>query len=206
MRERGADLIDAAQPACAAGASGNIAAMNTSPATAARPADGGEDPLRLFVALWPQPALAQALHGWAAEGAGARALPAQRLHLTLHFLGSVARARLPALRDALRVPSRAFVLEFADCQRWSRRLLVALPHAVPEELRELHASLGQALRGLELPVEGRPFRPHVTLSRHESPGLPPRRTTPLRWPVSGHVLVQSQPASGQVYTVLQHYR
>jgi 2'-5' RNA ligase len=170
------------------------------------PADDALHTVRLFLALWPAPALARAMHAWAAGGATQRPLPASRLHLTLHFLGQVPRGRLPALREGLRVPVRPFVLEFAACRRWSRSLLVALPESVPQELKDLHESLGQALHRLDLPVEDRPFHPHVTLSRHGASDLLPPAPTPLRWPVSEYVLAQSEPGLRRVYTVLQSFR
>ena len=65
-----------------------------------------ERPLRLFLALWPAPALREALaaraDGWTWTPA-ARRTPADKLHVTLHFLGDVAPARLPALRTGLAV-------------------------------------------------------------------------------------------------------
>ena len=53
--------------------------------------------------------------------------------------------------------------------------------------------------GESLPVEKRPFRPHVTLARHAAGAVPPSETAPLRWPVNGHALVQS---AGGRYTPL----
>ena len=41
----------------------------------------------------------------------AKRVRAERLHLTLHFLGDVPRERLPALGEALSVPLRAVPIE-----------------------------------------------------------------------------------------------
>jgi RNA 2',3'-cyclic 3'-phosphodiesterase len=178
--------------------------VNDGSADNTRSAESTPQTVRLFLALWPAPPLARAMHAWAG-GAAQRPLPAARLHLTLHFLGQVPRGRLPTLYEGLQLPVNPFVLEFADCQRWCRGLLVALPESVPRELSDLHASLGQALRRLDLPVEDRPFRPHVTLSRHCAADALSLPRAPLRWPVRGYVLAQSEPGSRRVYTVLQSF-
>lgn len=178
--------------------------VSDGPADDTRSAESAPQTVRLFLALWPAPPLARAMHA-VAGGAAQRPLPAARLHLTMHFLGQVPRGRLPALYEGLRLPVHPFVLEFTACQRWSRGLLVALPESVPRELSDLHESLAQALRRLGLPVEDRPFRPHVTLSRHWASDILPRPRAPLRWPVRGYVLAQSEPGSRRVYTVLQSF-
>jgi 2'-5' RNA ligase len=168
----------------------------------------GPDAARLFIALWPEQTLQCALHAWcAAPLAGARAAPvaAERLHMTLHFLGNVPRARLPALAQALCLSFAPFELTFSRCERWPRGLLVAVPDAVPQPLLDLHAALGRALEELRLPREQRPFRPHVTMARRSMSTAPPTRPTPLCWPVQGYVLMESCPAPHRQYKLLQTY-
>ena len=63
------------------------------------------DPLRVFFAIWPTEPAARALHDWAgalATTTGGKVMPAQTIHLTLAFLGSVDSARVPAAIDAAR--------------------------------------------------------------------------------------------------------
>lgn len=133
------------------------------------------DPLRLFLALWPPPpavAQLQALQqawGWPA---GAAPVPAQRLHLTLQFLGAVPPARLPALEAALPPAGEPCRLEAAQPRCWPGGLAV-LELAAPPRLQALHAALARALQALELPVDARPWRPHVTLARRVAPCTPP---------------------------------
>ena len=163
-------------------------AMPCGPPSIAAAADG---PLRLFVALWPEPPLRQALAAWAAPWVGAgRPVAASQLHLTLHFLGSVPQSQLPALRHALHVPAVPCSLQIGGCAHW-RDLLVALPLQLPPELGERHARLGEALQVLGLPRESRAWRPHITLARRHTGPLPPPLATPLVWPVRSHVLVVS---------------
>ncbi len=166
------------------------------------------DTLRLFLALWPGPrtraALAACRDGWHWPP-GARPVATDRLHLTLHFIGAVPRPRLPALVEGLQLPCPRFALEFGHAELWPRGTAVLRPLDEPPALPELHARLGAALRRLELPVEARAFRPHVTLARRAAgarPGPPPPR---LRWPVQSYALVQSLPGPPGGYRVLCRY-
>jgi 2'-5' RNA ligase len=170
--------------------------------------DDRAETARLFIALWPEPDLAGALHaqcGVCATDPGARVVAPQRVHLTLHFLGSVPRQTRPALACALRVPFQPFELRFSHCEQWPHGLRVAVPDTAVPPLIRLHAALGQALQGLGLPVEERPFRPHLTLARRATAPLPSTKGPPLHWPVSGYVLVESQAARGGAYQVVRAY-
>jgi 2'-5' RNA ligase len=164
------------------------------------------DPARLFLALWPDAAARTALQAWQrAIGwpAGARPTAAAHLHLTLHFIGAVPRERLPQLATGLAVPAEAFELVLDDFAVWPNGVAVLCPSAAPPALLALNAALGPALRALGLPVDDRPYRPHVTLARHARGALlagPP--PGPVGWPVrSGYVLAES--AGG--YRVLQRF-
>jgi RNA 2',3'-cyclic 3'-phosphodiesterase len=168
-------------------------------------ADTPTDAARLFIALWPGDAMRDRLHAWSAPclaTAGTRPVATPQLHLTLHFLGNVARTKLPALRAALRLPMQAFELRFSTCERWPGGLLVTRPDVVPQALSALHARLGDGLRGLGLPTELRAFRPHVTLARRHTGALPPPAEPPLRWRVRQFVLVESGRSAGAGYTLL----
>ena len=159
-------------------------------ATAAAPA------ARLFVALWPDAALRAALAArrdactWPA---GAAVVATPRLHMTLHFIGEVAAERLSAIVQGLRVPLQPFELALDRCVAWPRGLVVLQPSETPAPLLALHAACADALRVLELPVQRRPFRAHVTLARDAAGALLPPDTRPLRWPVREVALVRSHP-------------
>jgi 2'-5' RNA ligase len=169
------------------------------------------DQARLFIALWPPAELQVALHDWCIAcclGAHVHPVAAVRLHLTLHFLGTVPRQRLPELVGGLHVPFEPFELRFSfnHCERWARGVVVALPEAAPPPLAILHGALGRSARALGLPTDERPFRPHVTLARRHSGAFSRRQpiegTAALRWPVRGYVLVESQPGPPSAYRPL----
>jgi 2'-5' RNA ligase len=160
---------------------------------------------RLFLALWPGPRLRGTLAAcrdrtpWPP---GAAPTATDKLHLTLHFIGSVPAARVAEVAAALQVPVRAFALQLDVAECWHGGLAVLRPRVVPPRLQQLHAELAAALRRLTLPVEARAFRPHVTLARRAAQPLAPAE--PLRWRIAGYVLVESLP-DGR-YRVLKRYR
>jgi 2'-5' RNA ligase len=163
------------------------------------------DPVRLFLALWPDADVRSALAGQQALWqwpAGARPTRIDSLHLTLHFIGAVDAARVPAILAACHSESACFTLMLDRPELWPNHCAVLCASERPPALDALHQSLAQILRSLALPVEKRPFRPHVTLARRAAGAVPPREVAPLRWPVHGHALVQS---AGGRYTPLAHF-
>jgi 2'-5' RNA ligase len=127
---------------------------------------------RLFVGLWPAARARAGVLRWQAAcewPAGARPTPPERVHLTLHFLGQVERERIAALGRALNLAVPRFELRLHRAAVWLNGVAVLEPaegrNDVPTALLALHARLGEALQGIGLPLETRPFRPHVTLAR-----------------------------------------
>lgn len=169
-------------------------------------ADARAPTLRLFIALWPTPAVRAALAarrdsvGWPT---GAAPVADERLHVTLHFLGAVAIERLTELVPALAVPWSGCTIALGDPARWPHGLVVLPVPRPPAPLRELHAKLADRLTGLGLPVEQRAFRPHVTLARRADRAQVPAAAAPLRWRPTDYALVRSHPTTG--YHVLARY-
>lgn len=166
------------------------------------------NPPRLFIALWPQPALREAL----ARAAGAwhwppqaRRTPPERLHVTLHFLGTVEARRLPELARSLAVPWAGCDLVLDRPRLWPGGIAVLEAASVPASLAALHGALSARLQRLALPVEARPFRPHVTLARQAWGARAPEQVDPIAWSTGpGYALVQSLPG-GAGYRTLQRF-
>ena len=163
---------------------------------------------RLFFALWPDESTRAAIARWQQEWDWpSRAGPAkpERLHLTLHFLGDVEVTHLPGLVQAMQaVPFAPFDLQLGKGEVWPNGVAVLVPTTVPHELGELHAAMSEQLRALSLPVEERPYRPHVTLARRAF-GAVPASNPPLRWRANdGFVLVRSLPG-GAGYQILNRF-
>jgi 2'-5' RNA ligase len=165
------------------------------------------DNARLFLALWPDDGMRAALvrcrDAWAWD-ADASPQPTERLHLTLHFLGAVPRQHLPELTDGLKVPCKQFTLRLDQAQCWPSGVAVLTPMAAPPVLLALHEALRDRIERLGLRVESRSLRPHVTLARHAANSVAPAQASPVDWPVSGYVLVESQSVTGDYVVLWRH--
>lgn len=163
--------------------------------------------LRLFLALWPDAAVLEQLvalaDGWSWP-AQARRMAPPKLHVTLHFIGNVPAARLPDLRAGLEVEWSGCDLALDRATVWPGGIAVLEATHVPAALARLHADLAEKLRELGLPVESRPYRPHVTLARKACGATAPP-FAPLRWrAVPGYALVHSV-GGGRGYETLQSF-
>lgn len=160
---------------------------------------------RLFLALWPDPAMRHLLKEWRDAWGwpkGATAVAADKLHVTLHFLGSQPSERLPAFLDGFDVPFEPFSLELDTAALWHSGIAVLEPDTTPPQLQALHARLSNALVALGLCPEARPYRPHVTMARRAAGAALPAGLPPVCWDARGYALVESK---NGVYTILRHY-
>ena len=126
------------------------------------------------------------------EDCGGRVTAAEKLHLTLVFIGNVALAQLPELKSAAdAIAATAFDLVLDQFGYWKHnRIVWAAPRAVPEPLRVLVAGLESALMRAEFAFDARPYAPHITLIRNaREPSALPALVLP--WPVSEYTLVES---------------
>lgn len=155
--------------------------------------------LRLFFALWPDPATRDALAATAGRlrrTCGGKAPPAANLHLTLAFLGDVPEVRVPELADlAATLVAEPFVLELDRIGYWrQQRLVWAGPQSCPDVLAALAAALGAGLRARGFRSERRSFQPHVTLLRDARRAPAQAGCGPLAWRPTQFVLACTQPA------------
>ncbi len=129
----------------------------------------------------------------------------ERWHLTLLFLGAVPPDAVRPLTERVGeavLAAPPVTLRLAGGGRFGsvRRPQVLWAGLAGDvaALSDLAARLGRAARSLRLPVEDRPFRPHLTLGRWR-PGRPADGTLADRlsgyagpeWPVREVALVQS---------------
>jgi 2'-5' RNA ligase len=131
--------------------------------------------MRLFIAINLPDDVRRAIHAAAAPLRGA-AFPVKwvepdGLHLTLKFLGAVEPERLAPIEEALQRAcrgARSFPLPLGGFGAFptpgrARVFWVGCEAVPPLELLE-HA-VEREFAALDFPVEGRPFRPHLTLGR-----------------------------------------
>ncbi|MBE9607977.1 RNA 2',3'-cyclic phosphodiesterase [Chitinilyticum piscinae] len=131
---------------------------------------------RLFIALpLPDPLrhticnIRDALHGQC-QG---RPVASANLHLTLAFLGDTPDKALPDIQALLAgLPDNygTLILDELGCFRQQHGHVVWLGcSTIPAALAAGLAQLQQGLRALGLPVEKRPWQPHITLLRDAAP-------------------------------------
>lgn len=125
--------------------------------------------LRVFVGIELPESVRQALAAVREDHAAARWHEPEHLHLTLNFIGGVEEACVERIAAAMvDVPSPVFALSvqgvgyFGTSQRPSV-LWAGLAHSV--QLHQLQQRLAERLLPLGLPVEDRPYTPHITLAR-----------------------------------------
>ncbi|WP_187395188.1 RNA 2',3'-cyclic phosphodiesterase [Pigmentiphaga aceris] len=129
--------------------------------------------------LWPRSFLALAPNAATrAHLASVPALPGVKptqvedLHLTLAFIGAISEpqrhalaAALPALAELARsIP----LLAFTGFEVWpvpDRPRVWVAAYTLPDPMRKLVEQIQAVLTRAGLPVDGRPFRPHITLAR-----------------------------------------
>lgn len=159
--------------------------------------------LRLFIALWPDTHTRQALSALQAKQnwpLSARPTAAPDLHVTLHFLGQLPQYQLAPLLTALPAVPLSLDLCFDHLEVWPNQVATLTLSVVPDALIQLHETIGDSLRQIELQPDPRPYRPHVTLAR-KAQGLQAVMPRPLDWRSQGYVLALSD----RGYHVLQHY-
>ena len=174
---------------------------------------GGDERLRLFLALRLPADVVEALAGWQARalgGAGVRIVPRENLHITLAFLGSRPAGELPAILDVLRraaavaEPLRLDVTGYRETRSVGMLTLADEAAAAAAFAWRLHDDLE------ELGVyrrEARPWLPHVTVLRfRERPRLQPE-PPPLGWVSSDAAAFLSRlHPSGARYEVHDSFR
>lgn len=165
---------------------------------------------RVFFALWPGEQVRNLIVAATARplaGLPGRPVPAANLHLTLAFLHSVERERLPglvAMAQTLVLPPMTLVLD-----RWGffagPRVLWLGPATIPDALAAFEGTLWEALAPLGFRREHARFHPHVTV-RRKAVGAPASPPEPVSWPVTDWALVQSRPGQiGSIYTALAQW-
>lgn len=161
---------------------------------------------RLFFALWPGPAerarLVELQTRLAAPG---RRIAAERLHLTLVFLGEVDRARLDTLASlAARfcLPTEALVLDRLGWFKQAGSGWLGCNQA-PAVWTGLVRTLSERLIEAGFRVDGRDWVPHVTLYRNLRKAFDMITVEAVHWTPEALCLVRSERLqSGPKYTVL----
>ena len=172
-----------------------------------RAPSGPEAPqgVRAFFALSPDDEVRETLAALGRDVARrcrGRAVSPDNAHLTLAFIGDIAKGSLPVLQAVGdRAPKTGFVVSFDSLGAWRASGVAWIaPAALPPALLKLHSTLADALAKAGFELETRPFRPHVTLARRCLQPLPRAPCTPILWRAEKLFLIGSELRSdGPVY-------
>ena len=97
---------------------------------------------------------------------GLRLVAVDQLHLTLHFIGPALIEWLDEKLDAVRCEPFPLTIRGVGHFETARNTITLWAGVDPSSpLMELHRLLGECLISLNLPVDPRPYSPHITLAR-----------------------------------------
>lgn len=167
--------------------------------------------MRLFFAIIPDKSTFVLLHANGnilAKHSRGHVVAADRLHLTLAFLGEVAPERLDTLRaigqGLPRLAGEVWTIDRVG--GWPNGIVWAGSAQSCPTLVELVAALRQGLSQAGFPTEVRPFVPHVTLQRRARRRLPAQDIAPLPFALRRVSLMESTlTPQGPQYRELQHW-
>ena len=169
--------------------------------------------MRLFFALWPSATTQQQ---WLSstdsliKPLGGKQVPANNLHLTLHFLGEIDGSRTSTLQRMVdRLQPQDIILRFDKIECWRKADLACLRAShEPPALINLVNQLGKGLQQAGFTVEKRAFKAHVTLARRlqfcaeQLPVWPS-----LEWQADTLALVRSRlTPEGSIYTPVSEWQ
>lgn len=162
---------------------------------------------RLFFAIWPDAAASRELARVAeslAALAGGKPVPAEKIHMTLAFLGSVDEAGAGRAAIAAGRVQPAEIRMAIDQVGSFRRARVgwAAPSQPNEGLLRLQEGLAAELRAAGFALEERAFAPHATLVRKIATSVPRAPMAPIEWRARALTLVETR---GGRYEVLESW-
>jgi 2'-5' RNA ligase len=155
---------------------------------------------RLFFGIWPDDNAAEELAAQAAHLArklGGKAVPREKIHLTLAFLGKVADDRVAeAMLVRARMPAIPLSTDFVGSFRGARVAWAGIEPA-PEPLETLYHLLSAELAERGFALEDRRFVPHLTLVRKIERLQPRSPIEPIRWTARAVQLMRSELGTGR---------
>ena len=138
--------------------------------------------MRLFVAIEVPSRIRSAIDAFLQElhplAPQAKWVRAENMHITLKFIGGTGSANLSRILSALAAirSEKPVTLEFRGVGFFpneKRPRVFWMGMEFSPNLRPLASDIDQSLHNLGFPLEYRPFTPHLTLARFNTPGLSP---------------------------------
>jgi len=157
----------------------------------------------LFLALWPDQAVREAVHACSKKllvkkaGWHGRLVDIQNLHITLAFLGTVATDQLDCIKGAsAQLHWQPFTLSLDHVGYWKRPRVCWLGSTeIPHQLTDMVQQLREGLLRCGFEADQRTYHPHLTLARKcrapKAITLPMSLQEALLWDVRCLALVSS---------------
>ena len=149
---------------------------------------------RLFFALWPDESIRQQCVriGNAVVTEKARPVQAANIHVTLLFLGNTAPDKEEGFKQALAtIPVPTLTLCFDNLSFWKKPGISCLTTTDPNpEIGMFVEILSRLARKLDIPIDDRPFKPHVTLVK-KAKTQTSLEFDPIIWHSNSFCLVES---------------
>lgn len=170
------------------------------------------DTMRVFFALWPEPAIQHKLHAVAKKyraACNARIMHTETLHMTLQFIGNIKRTQLSKLIKAADkiADTTPFQFNLDTLSFWKHnRIGYATSSTSVPALDKLVATLQQELDKENVVLDSTKFTPHLTLFRNVEQSLAPQIFTPVAWQVNSFALMESITTSQKTeYRILREW-
>jgi 2'-5' RNA ligase len=123
---------------------------------------------------------------------GGRAVPAHNIHLTLVFLGDLARDRITELEAlAGRISLPRFTLTVDRVEYWRHNRILWAGMAESPALQSLVGEVRKVLAVAGFGFDQRPYVPHITLLRDARRAPADGRRSAVAWPVTEFSLMES---------------
>jgi 2'-5' RNA ligase len=168
---------------------------------------------RVFVAVDVSEEVRKAVSHWiaSAKDPEARWVSAEKLHLTLAFLGTANPAQVTEALQGIRIPTMHLVAEgfgaFPSARR-ARVLWIGLGGQT-QVLTELAAEVTRRLAPIAPQMDGRALKPHLTIARYRQDRMlgPLPDFVPVSSTVNELVMYESRLGrGGSTYTALATFR
>lgn len=160
---------------------------------------------RLFFALWPDDRQRDRLRDHISPIAKlieGKHVYRGNWHVTTAFIGDFEERLIPELRArAAEIVVEPFRLRFDRVEFWPRpRVACLIAPTVPPELEQVVLALNTVLADLDVPVEERTYRPHITIVRRAQRFETQRLAQPAMMEWSDFELIESvSKPGGTVY-------
>ena len=165
---------------------------------------------RLFFALWPDDETREQCVSVikALSSKDGRLVPPGNLHVTLAFLGNIdAATELSVTQAAAKIPVSQMAITFDRINFWRKPGILCLTAQNPDPtVTSLAMSLISQAAQFGIPVDPRPFTPHVTLVRKVKRSAQ-LEFDPVIWSADSFCLMEScSLPEGVEYRVIKYWR